>query len=162
MELGAGCISNTWNANTYVLSLSHVSVSHRCIYHVYCTLSLSVCYVKVSTAVVQSYSASCICIVGLSALGTDNSSLLCCHLMHLSVLTTSLKLATEHPASQVSTCLSTGDCWLFTLLTFVKACAALPPLADLTDVGWECSPATLLFYERKWKEWIQQILKAEI
>lgn len=107
-----------------MLSLSCLSVSHRCIYHVYCTLSLSVCYVKISTAVLQSYSASCVCIVGLSALGTDNSSLLSCHLMHLSVLTTSLKLATEHPASQISTCLSTGECWLFTLLTVVKACAA--------------------------------------
>lgn len=44
--------------------------------------------------------------------------------MHLSVLTICLKLATEPPASQVSACLSTGDWWLFTLLTFVKACAA--------------------------------------
>lgn len=25
--------------------------------------------------------------------------------------------------------------------------------------GGACSPATLLFYERKWKEWIQQILR---
>lgn len=34
---------------------------------------------------------SCVCVVGLSVLGTESSSLLCCHLMHLSVLTTSLK-----------------------------------------------------------------------
>lgn len=116
-----------------MLNLSHVSVSHRCIYHVYCTLSLSVCFVKISTAVVQSYYASCVCIVGLSVLGTDGSSLLCCHLMHLSVLTISLKLATEPPASQVSACLSTGDWWLFTLLTFVTACAATFATSDRSD-----------------------------
>lgn len=115
-----------------MLNLSHVSV-YRCIYHVYCTLSLSVCYVKISTAVVQSYCASCVCIVGLSVLGTDGSSLLCCHLMHLSVLTTSLKLATEPPASQVSACLSTGDWWLFTLLTFVTARAATFATSDRSD-----------------------------
>lgn len=92
------------------------------------------CYVQISTAVVQSYSASCVCVVVPSVLGTDGSLLLCCHLMHLSVLTTSLKLATEPPASQVSACLSTSDWWLLTVLTFVKACAAIfATLAGLTD-----------------------------
>lgn len=66
-------------------------------------------------------------------LGTDSSSLLCCHLMHLSVLPTILKLATEPPASQVSACLSTGDWWLFTLLPFVKACAAVFTTSGCSD-----------------------------